>query len=677
MFFGVVRCADSGKPLSGIVMSDGKNVVKTDENGAYALLGWEKNHLIFANVLTKSHNDWYQSIEAGKTEYNFSLRLAEQLEDHNFIHLSDTELGSLTEIPTEPWISLIRETAKEKGASFIMHGGDISGERGLTLHHDVMNSDNMGLPVRYSQGNHDFFGEKYGEQLYEQYYGPTWYSFDMGNIHYMVTSMLHGDAPSAFTHEDQWNWIRADLEMKDPEKGLVIFNHGCCATERIREHNRGYEFTFDFEPKNEQMLHDYGFRGVFFGHYHLNYHGTYHGAHFVGTAHPKGGGIDTTPTSMRVVKVSADQAIASEIVMYDHRKFAPQDDGTVWTAELPGSVLHSTPVVYGGDLFVGTIDDGFPKKGCGVACVQNNGKLRWFYPTQNSVKNDVVVENNTVYAQDADGWVYALDVQSGELKWNQNIPFYNHFYTHSGLAIYKGKLFAGCCRQITALDLKTGEVLWHGDPVDGGEPAAYRPVFYKDLVIMSGCWYGIYALDINTGKLVWTINNTKSKFFYATPLVDGDHLIVPAYSLVIVLNAQTGEVVRYAEMGSYCMDVSAQPVRDGDVYYMGTVNNGVLALNVNTFEVLHHYPVGKSLVFTSAYSRGDKGTVDGHIRVDGRYIRFAASDGYFYTYQKDTALLTSRQRMGAPSCVAPASFAGGWAVADIRGEVTVFEDFAE
>ena len=64
--------------------------------------------------------------------------------------------------------------------------------------------------------------------------------------------------------------------------------------------------------------------------------------------------------------------------------------------------------------------------------------------------------------------------------------------------------------------------------------------------------------------------------------------------------------------------------------------------------------------------------MDGHILVDGDYLRFAASDGYLYTYGRKNALLMDRQRIGAPSFVAPVSFDGGIAVADLKGNLTVF-----
>lgn len=55
-----------------------------------------------------------------------------------------------------------------------------------------MNSENMGLPVYYVIGNHDYVKGEYGEKLYESIYGPVWYSFDVGNVHYVVTPFQKG-----------------------------------------------------------------------------------------------------------------------------------------------------------------------------------------------------------------------------------------------------------------------------------------------------------------------------------------------------------------------------------------------------------------------------------------------------------------------------------------------------
>ena len=145
--------------------------------------------------------------------------------------------------------------------------------------------------------------------------------------------------------------------------------------------------------------------------------------------------------------------------------------------------------------------------------------------------------------------------------------------------------------------METGEILWSSEAQGWGEPSANRPVFYKDLIIIGAVWRRMYALDINTGREVWELLPTISSFFYSTPLVCENRLIVPAGNGIYVLNPSNGAVRReitgcgmhlmHAGSGAgdtavqkkACFDTSACPVLAGDELYIGTVNNGVLALN--------------------------------------------------------------------------------------------------
>lgn len=81
---------------------------------------------------------------------------------------------------------------KETDPAFLIHTGDICYEDGLKQHIKDMNTENMGVPVRYVIGNHDYVAGKYGEALFESIYGPVWYSFDVGNVHYVVTPFQTG-----------------------------------------------------------------------------------------------------------------------------------------------------------------------------------------------------------------------------------------------------------------------------------------------------------------------------------------------------------------------------------------------------------------------------------------------------------------------------------------------------
>lgn len=55
----------------------------------------------------------------------------------------------------------------------MIHTGDICYEAGLKKHIEGMNTETMGVPVRYIIGNHDYVDGKYGEELFESIYGPV------------------------------------------------------------------------------------------------------------------------------------------------------------------------------------------------------------------------------------------------------------------------------------------------------------------------------------------------------------------------------------------------------------------------------------------------------------------------------------------------------------------------
>ena len=74
-------------------------------------------------------------------------------------------------------------------------------------------------------------------------------------------------------------------------------------------------------------------------------------------------------------------------------------------------------------------------------------------------------------------------------------------------------MFAGGTRQLSALDMETGEILWSSEAQGWGEPSANRPVFYKNLIIIGAVWRRMYALNIETGKEAWELVPTLRRFF--------------------------------------------------------------------------------------------------------------------------------------------------------------------
>ena len=89
----------------------------------------------------------------------------------------------------------------------------------------------MGVPVFYCIGNHDLVKGKSGEELYEDIYGPVYYSFDVGNVHYIVTLMLGGDYRPGYTKENVYWWLKNDLAQIPSGKPIIVFNHDLLTTD--------------------------------------------------------------------------------------------------------------------------------------------------------------------------------------------------------------------------------------------------------------------------------------------------------------------------------------------------------------------------------------------------------------------------------------------------------------
>ena len=107
MYSGHVYNKTTNTPIAYLRVSDGLNIVLTDENGAFALPGWEKAHIISVQCLTKAHDDWYFHIEGHEGDYEFYITPAEAAPDHRFFQISDTEIDCVEE--ADIWLPFVKK----------------------------------------------------------------------------------------------------------------------------------------------------------------------------------------------------------------------------------------------------------------------------------------------------------------------------------------------------------------------------------------------------------------------------------------------------------------------------------------------------------------------------------------------------------------------------------------
>ena len=284
------------KGVCGVAVSDGLNVVKTDSEGHYELPGTSSTRHIFITTPSgyKTSRRHYLKVEPRIPSYDFGLLSFPNSakKETRFIQITDTEAYE-----DYGWIQPIRDYVANEAVSFIVHTGDICYEKGLNFHGKNVRSENLGIPVYYCIGNHDLVRGEYGEQLFEEDFGPVYYSFNAGDTHYIVTPMLGGDHKPSYKKEDVYRWLKNDLVQVDPTKNLVVFNHDLLTLDD--------EFIYGINDQEQVNLNHHNLKAWIYGHWHINYlkkHGNT-GIVSVCASPPDKGGIDHSPSNFVVYEM--------------------------------------------------------------------------------------------------------------------------------------------------------------------------------------------------------------------------------------------------------------------------------------------------------------------------------------------------------------------------------------
>lgn len=663
---GVVLEVGNNTPIANVSVTDGRNVVKTDENGKFKLGGWHKARFVTVTIPSGYWTEeYYQEIERNKN-YTFTLeKLDNDQTNHTFMQVTDTEIN---EKGVGDWFNHLKAQVEESDPAFIIHTGDICYEAGLKQHIQDMNSENMGVPVRYTIGNHDFvkYG-KYSEQLFEDTYGPVNYSFDVGNVHYIVSSLAYGDYPAKYNFGDVVAWMKNDLENVADNKKVVIFNHDVCRDETGMVLKSGLN---KIELKKEGVI------AWINGHLHYNFVNNYDGILNISTT-PLVGGIDGSIGGVRIVNI-ANNAIDSTYMSYTDYKPQNTESGYEWQVKLSGRNLYTDPVLVGDKIYVGMMDNDYPRKPVFACLNVNDGSKIWEMQVETSVKNNFYINDGVVVVQDSSGVVYGLDADNGTQIWKKDMQLITYRYSMSGITGEGDKVYCGNSRFVYCFNIKTGEQIWKKN-YGTGEPSPYKMQIVGDQLIIGDNWRHHYALDKNTGKKVWEsevrVNTAPSVLSYNGYIYAFDS------DRVLKYETKKGTIVQEKKMylqGSdkdcYNFNVGATPYLDGNIAYVGTNKNGLVAVNMDSLEVMWECQTGDNMIYASAYSgKGSKG-VEASVVVKDDKLYFGGMDGILYVVDKITGVILGEFNIGSPilskAVVGSANNRDFIIVSDFEGRVT-------
>ena len=249
---------DNEKGVSGVRVSNGQDIVKTDANGQYSLevsddtilfvikpRGFmtpvDENRLPKFYYIHKPHGSpeglKYAGIApTGPLPASIDFPLTEQSEPDTFKALvfGDTQPYNMQEIE---WLAHdVIEEIIGTDAVFGISLGDLVGDD-LDLFHplnEVMAT--VGIPWYNVHGNHDMnflaTDDRYADETYERVYGPACYSFDWGAVHFINIDNVRffrdeEDNPryASEVGARQLTFIRNDLAFVPKDQLIVISLH--------------------------------------------------------------------------------------------------------------------------------------------------------------------------------------------------------------------------------------------------------------------------------------------------------------------------------------------------------------------------------------------------------------------------------------------------------------------
>ncbi len=240
------RVHAGGLGIGGASVSDGLSVVRTGQEGGFEFVSSPRRRFVHLSipagyripVSDTGTARFYRPIPAdggGEMEVEFPLD-PERIDDqrHAFILMAEPQTldGQDVERLHGEAVPDIRKTAGNLSPEpvFGVACGDIMYDRLEYFPEYERAVHRIGIPCFQVLGNHDVDiasrTDERSTRTFERYFGPTYYSFNRGEIHYIVLDDIFWfGGYIGYLDQVQLDWLRADLSLVEGGGTVVVFMH--------------------------------------------------------------------------------------------------------------------------------------------------------------------------------------------------------------------------------------------------------------------------------------------------------------------------------------------------------------------------------------------------------------------------------------------------------------------
>lgn len=286
---------DAGEPgIAGIAVSDGDDVVLTNEQGAYRLANSAK---AAAFVFVHQTGDYRQNGQeffkrlsnqlGADARYDLALQpvAAAASGPVKFVQLTDSHVRGVSD--RNYMIQATSEIyAMTPPPDFVVATGDLV-DWGVDEHFQnyVAGMQKPTVPYFNVFGNHEIYMGPL--ERYHQYIGPDYYSFERGGVLFLSLNCV---TPG----ERQTGWLKKTLALRAKGRPVVVFQH--------------------FPPTVAEMerFASLNVKSVFSGHWHSEKEHEHAGVQSINSPTFIMGGIDASPAGFKIVELKPDGSAETE-----------------------------------------------------------------------------------------------------------------------------------------------------------------------------------------------------------------------------------------------------------------------------------------------------------------------------------------------------------------------------
>ena len=676
--------AAGDSPLERVAVSDGREVVLTDASGSYRL-ETEAGRIVFVSLPSGylPAKSFYAVAKEGESiDFPTADWPESRSEAVRFVQITDIH------ITNEDTVNTFNEDTDEINAldpktTFVIATGDLvnQGAKLEEYQNYVKAISRFKAPFFSVIGNHDLCGGTDRLKNYRDFLGPDYYSFNVGDCHFVAMNCMDFDA-----NDIQKNWIEKDLAAAPKGYHRIFAQH--------------------FLPTRPQLEYLAGLGGsaILSGHWHGNRVWESFGILDVNTPPLRFGGIDRNGRGFRIMEMKNGKP-TSEMRLAGFREratvvspagpvFAPKGkvrvivnayDTRAKVAQVECQVGEEKLLLkpagewsWVGDMKVST-QSGTPKKL--VARVTDTRGQTWLAESSFSVEKDIakvvlggnwsqfhgdhqhlgvaddhvhpplklawtahtggvigisspVVSDSSVVIGISDVGdlkgcgIAAYDARSGSQRWR----FKADSAIKNSVALADGRVFAiSVAGYLYALDAGNGNLLWKQGLKRKNERWEVAAPVVSDGVVYAGGTTYLAAYDMK-GERLWDVELKGNDWWpscYIVPIVLGDRVIITSRVGAYALDRKTGETL-WSLDGNYRGCSAVGP------YIYAIRNNLATAID----------PADKRVVWEGTEKLGDSGSapaVAGGTMVvgdaDGRVCAFSTRTcKLLWTYQTGTSV---------------------------------------